>query len=508
MPPIAERVLFLGLDGATMSVLGPLFDRGWLPNLASLWRRSATGTLRSTMPMVTPVAWSSFATGMTPKSHGILDFQYLDPADRTVRSNHAGRLNAPHLWELLGRRGRSVVSLNLPMTWPCPPVRGIVVAGADAPGRASAFAQCPDFGDELAAEVPAYTHKLLWKTRPRTLEALKAEVDRTIDAFHAQAEAAIRAEGRVGWSALMVHFHNLDGMQHRLWPYLDLDETAAHQPAWTAQVARAFRALDDAAGRLLELADRRGAAVIAASDHGFGPCKALVDVNGLLRKAGLQRGLAYGTRFRYRLNRIADRLRRHQSRLDGERPRTPRSLAGLVGCDWRRTAAFAPYGQLCAHVYLNEHVAGVGVIDEVVGVLRSARDPSTGDALFADAFAVADRFGLDPAERGLPAVMAPSADGYQAQAKWDRAHRSPLAADWDLPATHRMAGVLALDAPGVRAGASLDTELHDVAPTALAILGLEAPAAMEGTAISEAFRPPSRINEWGRPAPSRSPLRV
>jgi predicted AlkP superfamily phosphohydrolase/phosphomutase len=38
-----SRVLFLGLDGGTMTVLRPAFQRGWMPNLAALWRRSATG---------------------------------------------------------------------------------------------------------------------------------------------------------------------------------------------------------------------------------------------------------------------------------------------------------------------------------------------------------------------------------------------------------------------------------------------------------------------------------
>ncbi|MHC5538768.1 alkaline phosphatase family protein, partial [Singulisphaera rosea] len=83
MPAHASRVLFLGLDGGTMSVFGPWFDRGLLPNLASLWRRSAFGTLRSSEPMVTPVAWTSFATGCTPAVHGIHEFYHVEPSDRT-----------------------------------------------------------------------------------------------------------------------------------------------------------------------------------------------------------------------------------------------------------------------------------------------------------------------------------------------------------------------------------------------------------------------------------------
>ena len=50
MSATASRVLFLGLDGGTMSALGPWFDRGLMPNLAALWKRSAFGTLRSSDP--------------------------------------------------------------------------------------------------------------------------------------------------------------------------------------------------------------------------------------------------------------------------------------------------------------------------------------------------------------------------------------------------------------------------------------------------------------------------
>ena len=96
------------------------------------------------------------------------------------------------------------------------------------------------------------------------------------------------------------------------------------------------------AGVLLELASQRDAAVIALSDHGFGPCRALVNVNGLLQRAGLQRKLTSGTRFRYRINRLSDRLRGWKARRAGDGGRRqPRSIDGEVGCDWRRTTAFA-----------------------------------------------------------------------------------------------------------------------------------------------------------------------
>ena len=73
---------------------------------------------------------------------------------------------------------------------------------------------------------------------------------------------------------MMVHFHNLDSIQHRLWPFLGIDETAGHDAAWNTEAEARIRAPRRSVGRLLELASQRDAAVIAVSDHGFGPLQA------------------------------------------------------------------------------------------------------------------------------------------------------------------------------------------------------------------------------------------
>ncbi len=503
----ASRVLFLGLDGGTMTAFGPWFERGLMPNLAALWKRSATGALRSSDPMVTPVAWTSFSTGCTPDVHGIHDFYYVEPDGRTIRSNHAGRVRVPTLWQVLAAEGREVVSLNLPMTYPPPKVKGVVVAGADSPGLNWAFAQCPGFGREVAAHLPDFTTKLVWKNRPKSLDEVRRKAAWNCDIFRAQAGAAERADARTDWSAMMVHFHNLDSLQHRLWPYLGIDETAVHEPGWTAEAESCLRALDQSVGRLLELASKRDAAVIAVSDHGFGPCKALVNVNGLLRGAGLQRALMYGTRFRYRGERLANRLHRWLTRHSpgGSGRRLPRTVEGMIGCDWSRTLAFAPYGQLSGNIFLHPETTGhasvaARVTDDVVGACREARDPETGAALFRDVFPTAERYNLDPADHGLPDVLALSADGYQAQAKWGVSLRTRLLRpDPNLPATHWFEGVIAVDAPGVRPGGHLRAGLNDVAPTTLAMLGVAVPEFMNGRTLHEAFEQPLSVRYGARP---------
>src|SRR5436309_11740527 len=87
----------------------------------------------------------------------------------------------------------------------------------------------------------------------------------------------------------MVQFQNLDPFQHRVWPYLNVDETGVASPEWNAAAADVIRGLDDAIGRLCELAERRGAAVMIVSDHGFGPCLGRIHVNRILVDAGVAR---------------------------------------------------------------------------------------------------------------------------------------------------------------------------------------------------------------------------
>src|SRR5947208_13367382 len=121
-----ERLLILGLDGATWTVLDPMRRRGLMPNLDALLARSAHGTLRSIIPPVTSAAWTTMMTGCGPARHGVFDHRYYDAQAGQMKVNHSARVRVPTFWHLLSEAGRSVVSLNLPVTYPPLPVRRII----------------------------------------------------------------------------------------------------------------------------------------------------------------------------------------------------------------------------------------------------------------------------------------------------------------------------------------------------------------------------------------------
>lgn len=61
------RVLVIGLDGATFEIIKPMVKEGKLPNFARLMREGSFGPLKSSMPPITPCAWTSFATGQSQR---------------------------------------------------------------------------------------------------------------------------------------------------------------------------------------------------------------------------------------------------------------------------------------------------------------------------------------------------------------------------------------------------------------------------------------------------------
>lgn len=76
-----KRLIFLGLDGLDPQITEHLMAQGKLPNLARLKEEGSFHRLRTTFPPLSPVAWSTFATGVSPAKHNIFDF-----LNRSLRS--------------------------------------------------------------------------------------------------------------------------------------------------------------------------------------------------------------------------------------------------------------------------------------------------------------------------------------------------------------------------------------------------------------------------------------
>jgi len=74
-----KKVVVLGLDGLDPKMVQALIAAGRAPNFKKLGELGVFTPLGTTMPALSPVAWSSFITGLNPGGHGIADFIVRDP---------------------------------------------------------------------------------------------------------------------------------------------------------------------------------------------------------------------------------------------------------------------------------------------------------------------------------------------------------------------------------------------------------------------------------------------
>jgi len=72
--PFAKRVIVLGLDGLDPELAERFMAAGKMPNFKKLSEQGSFRRLKTTLPAMSPVAWSTFATGVNPGKHNIFDF--------------------------------------------------------------------------------------------------------------------------------------------------------------------------------------------------------------------------------------------------------------------------------------------------------------------------------------------------------------------------------------------------------------------------------------------------
>ena len=152
-----KKVIVLGIDGMDYGMLEAFIAEGRLPNFARLARDGDVSPLQTTMPPLSPVAWSTFITGMDPGGHGVFDFLLRDPHTMDVvepfyiigpegRSLNLGSWVLPLTggdielyrrgqawWELLEAAGIDTTIFRMPVNFPPVETGGRSFAGMGTP---------------------------------------------------------------------------------------------------------------------------------------------------------------------------------------------------------------------------------------------------------------------------------------------------------------------------------------------------------------------------------------
>jgi predicted AlkP superfamily phosphohydrolase/phosphomutase len=465
---MANRVLVVGWDGADWDILDPLLAAGELPALGALVERGRRGISRSSLPSHSWAAWPTFLTGRDPAGHGVFDvLEYRPGATRRMPVSSRSIL-APTWPERLSKAGKTTVLVNVPLTYPPPALRGVVIAGGVVP-PGSTYSHPPDVGPRLGWPINGGS----WTTfRHRPFDLVS-----DLEGLTRRRAAAVRTLlDEQPWDAACVVFVSPDRAQHCLLEYVHPGHPD-HVEAVTSPVAErvrdVYRLLDRELAALLERTDDDDL-VVLMSDHGHQPCTRALSMNKVLERLGFLRFgrgsalvnlLAWG-RVRSFARIAYDRLRLHG-----------RVAVPTAPIDWTQTLAYTSVVSTGEGVSVN--LAGRephgtvprGDYDrvraEVAQALLEFADPETGARPVGAARRKEDVLSGPYLERAPDLLLEP-APLYSLT----HARRLVEEADW-LSGDHRPEGVYAMAGPGISPGPGAEISLADFAGHIAGAVGLE-----------------------------------
>jgi predicted AlkP superfamily phosphohydrolase/phosphomutase len=179
---LEKKAVIIGLDGVPCSLLSFYIKQGIMPHLKEIVSSGTLMPMKSSLPEVSSVAWTSFMTGKNPAQHGIFGFMELDRNNYEYHFPNYFSIKSPTFWEELDV---PTVAVNIPQTYPAKSINGVLVSGFVAldlekavyPRRIYEYLNSIhyklDVNSNLAVKDPEAFFKNLFEVFDKRIEAIK-----------------------------------------------------------------------------------------------------------------------------------------------------------------------------------------------------------------------------------------------------------------------------------------------------------------------------------------------
>ncbi|MDR4509138.1 MAG: alkaline phosphatase family protein [Candidatus Brocadiaceae bacterium] len=456
-----KKVFVLGLDSIPPELI---FDK-WLselPNIRQLISKSLYGEMKSTIPAITCPAWISMMTSVDPGGLGLYGFrnrtQYNYEGLSFVSSRSVTR---PTVWDILSNRGKRVLVIGVPVTYPPKPVNGYMVTGFLTPDTKCDYT----YPNTLKTLVEGVTNGYIFDVDEFRSEKkehiLKIIYEMTEKRFKLTRHFILSTD----WDFCMMVEMGPDRIHHAFWNYFD-ESHPRYIPHsnYKHAILNYYRYLDREIGETLALLDE-DTMVLVVSDHGMKKMVGGIGINEWLIQHGYLKLMHY--------------------------PSCPTSISKQI-IDWKNTCVWGEggyYGRIFMNVKGREPM---GVIaqqnyesfrNELIGRLKDLRD-QTGRVINTKAYKPEDIYSEC---RGIP----PDLLVYYGDLDWRSVGSVGNGNVWtsekDLGpdgANHSQYGIFIMkNGTNSRKERRKGITLYDVAPTILNYLSVGVPDYMKGMVI-------------------------
>ncbi len=279
-----KKLLVIGWDAADWGIIDDLMAKGRMPHLQRLIGRGVRCNLKTLEPRLSPLLWSTIATGKGADQHGILNFVEPKPDGQGLRLVQSTTRRTKALWNMFSQSGLRTHVVGWYASHPAEPIRGVIVSNSLPEESEADFdpdiihpqnialdfknlvRSKPVLGSEqISTWLPRYR-----EVAPQDDHFLKGLIQKMTHAHHiAQISEWLLTNDP--WDVSMVFFDTIDTMGHEFMafrqpklPYV----SDKHFRLFSGVMDAVYEWHDQVLGRMLAHTNENTNVVIL-SDHGF-----------------------------------------------------------------------------------------------------------------------------------------------------------------------------------------------------------------------------------------------
>lgn len=249
---MTQKLVIIGIEGASYDLMTSLMNENKLPNISKLLKNGTIVNLTSEVPIVSPVTWTSFATGVNPGKHGVFGWQQCDPYTYDTYIPLSTDIKEKTFWKILSDNGKKIVIINMYLTYPPEEVNGTIISGMPSPYLVT-------YPQNLTDELQKEGYKMEAKGY---IDTPKDEfLDDLYNTTEKRTQTALKLMKSEKWDLFFVLFTEIDRIQHYLWK--DMEENSEYGK----EIPKYYQFIDEKIGELIK--ENGNASIIIVTDHGF-----------------------------------------------------------------------------------------------------------------------------------------------------------------------------------------------------------------------------------------------
>jgi predicted AlkP superfamily phosphohydrolase/phosphomutase len=505
-----NRVMLIGIDGATFNLIQPLVEKNRLPFFQKIMNQGSYGVLKSDLPLNSAANWTSLFTGKNPGKHNIYDFFEFDKSSYQPKFVTNQSLKSELIWNVATSHDLQTVVLNAPVASQPEPLNGIRVSGFLTPSD-QRYAYPEDIAKELRSENYPLDSGFAKNLEPKQyFDQIMKTLEKQEKTFGALVE-------KHPWDLAILTLNALGKAQHDFWCEEELIE------ALYVQIDTYLQSLYQRFGE--------DSYFVVVSHHGFKSVTKKFFVNEWLWELGLLEKII--TIKKSRLTDIYDVM--FQQSEEKENPVTnffakagitkdnirsilPVSVSEMLkriipwgikkyfpmeylDIEWSKTQAYFVSTNVQG---ININLAGrepQGTVepgdayenlrDKIIGELYRLKDPYTLENVVDEIYRKEDLFRGDNLEMAPDIIFVPHEYTYflDPNKRTSRLFIGSANDNYDpIYSYHEPNGILAITGPNIKKGKKLSNiDIYDVAPTVLHLLEKPIPEEMDGEVLYRIF---------------------